>query len=107
MCFSEMHPSHIGEPLFTTEEGNRIKVDRLGKIIRIIGERAGVNGQKNCHRFRHTSAINFLRNGGDVYSLRRILGHTTLKMCLVYLEIAKTDIENAHKHASPVANWGL
>lgn len=98
--------SHIGEPLFTTEEGRRLTVHRLGDIIETIANRASITGA-NCHRFRHTFAINFLRNGGDVYSLQRILGHSTLQMCKRYLAIAQIDIEKAHRQASPVANWGL
>lgn len=98
--------ANIGEPLFTTDEGRRLSVDRLGDIVQTIATRAKINGA-NCHRFRHTFAINFLRNGGDVYSLQRILGHATLQMCKRYLSIAQVDIDKAHRQASPVSNWGL
>jgi len=98
--------SNIGEPLFTTEQGRRLTVYRLRDIIENIADRAAVPGA-TCHRFRHTFAINYLRNGGDVYSLQKILGHSTLQMCKRYLAIAQTDLDRAHQQASPVANWGL
>lgn len=98
--------SDIGEPLFTTDKGQRLSVYRLGDIVTNIAARAAVTGA-NCHRFRHTFAINFLRNGGDVYSLQRILGHATLQMCKRYLALAQVDIDKAHRQASPVSNWGL
>lgn len=82
------------ESLFSlTPGGVRIFLDRLGK-------RAGV---KNCHphRFRHTFAIEYLRGGGDIYTLQRILGHASLEMCRHYLAIVDSDVKTAHNRASP------
>ena len=79
---------------------------RVLKLLVEIGSRAGVKGV-NVHRFRHTFAISYLRNRGDVYTLQRLLGHSTLDMVKRYLAIVQTDIENAYNLASPVGNWGL
>lgn len=78
----------------------------LADLISNIGKRAGVAGS-HPHRFRHTFAINFLRNGGDPYTLQQILGHTTMEMVKEYLAIAQVDIDSAHRRASPVENWKL
>ena len=76
------------------------------RILVTIGSRARVPGV-NVHRFRHTFAINYLRNGGDPYSLQMMLGHATLDMVKNYLALAQVDLDQNHKLASPVDNWRL
>jgi len=92
--------------LFTTMRGGPMERNALRRLLHRIGERAGVQGV-NVHRFRHTFAIWFLRNGGNVFALQRVLGHSTMTMVERYLAIAQTDVEDAHRQASPVANWLL
>lgn len=95
-----------GEPLFIVEGGRAFTRRRLLDLLVTIGQRAGIEGV-NVHRFRHTFAIQYLRNRGDPYTLQRLLGHSTLDMIRRYLAIAQADIENAHRLASPVENWTL
>jgi integrase/recombinase XerD len=68
-----------GDPLFITKSGRSLDRMKLLHILMAIGERAGVKGV-NVHRFRHTFAINYLRNGGDSWSLQMMLGHSTMEM---------------------------
>lgn len=88
------------DPLFATDEGTSLNRHSLRLMLNRIGKRGGVR-KVHAHRFRHTFAITFLRNGGNVYALQKMLGHTTLEMCLRYLAIAQSDIFDAHRIASP------
>jgi site-specific recombinase XerD len=90
-----------GDRVFQTIQGNPMTPSSLRGVIKRMARRAGVP-KAHPHRFRHTFAINFLRNGGDVFSLQRILGHETLDMVKRYLAIAKSDISLAHAKVSPV-----
>lgn len=91
-------------------EKDELLFDVSSKAIQLlllsIGRATGIQ-HCNPHRFRHTFAIEFLRNGGNVFELQEILGHSTLDMCRRYAKIAKSDIKNAHRKASPVDRWKL
>ena len=93
-------------PLFATASGRPLDRDALRRMLKRCGRRGGIRGV-TVHRFRHTFAIWFLRNGGNVFALQRMLGHSTMEMVRRYLAIAETDVEKAHRDASPVANWVL
>lgn len=80
---------------------SRNAVDHL---LKRLGKKVGI---RDCgaHRFRHTFAIQYLRNGGDIYTLKRLIGHSSLKMVQRYLQLSEIDSQAAHRKASPVDNW--
>jgi integrase/recombinase XerD len=78
----------------------------IRKLLKGVQLRTGVK-DVHPHRFRHTFAIEFLRNGGNIFDLKYILGHSSWSMVKRYLALSKADIHNAHKIASPVKNWGI
>lgn len=92
--------------IFLTKDGKKMDKDSIRLVLHEIGDRAGVVNV-HPHRFRHTFAIQYLRNGGDIFTLKKILGHSTLKMVEKYLSIVDIDITNAHRKASPADNWKL
>lgn len=96
----------VDQPLFAIRGGAALTRDRLLKTISIIAVRAGV-ADPSVHRFRHTFAINYLRNGGDPWSLQMMLGHSSSEMTRRYLAIAQADLQVSHRKASPVMNWKL
>ena len=92
------------DPLFVTWDGRPLRRYWLRKLISKIGKKAGVPGVYP-HRFRHTFAVQFLRNGGDIFTLQMLLGHSSLKMVRHYAKLAAVDAELAHRRASPADNW--
>ena len=97
------------DPLFANDpEDSSQPITRttLTKLVSRIGERADV-ADTYPHRFRHTFAINYLRNDGDLFTLQALLGHTDLAMVKRYARIAQMDCADTHRRASPVDNWKL
>ena len=76
----------------------------VGNMLKRLGVRAGV-ANVHPHRFRHTFATEYLRNGGQMIALKDILGHSDFEMVEHYAHFVQTDIERDHKSASPVDNW--
>lgn len=93
------------EPLFTTETGKKLDRKYLYQLVSRTGERAGVE-DAHPHRLRHTFAVTFLRNGGNVRALQELLGHESLDMVMNYVKLAERDFDEAAKH-SPVDNWHI
>jgi len=88
-------------PLWITNDGCRLTFSGLRQIIRRRAWDAQIDSP-GIHDFRRCFAIEFLRNDGDIFTLQKILGHSSLEMVKRYLAIAKTDCEIAHRKASPV-----
>lgn len=56
------------------------------------------------HLLRHTFATRFLENGGNIYDLQRILGHTSLEMVKKYLHLTTRKTVQNFVNYSPLDN---
>ena len=93
-------------PLFAGRTGGPLNRFNIHRLLHLAGERAGMMSAYP-HRFRHAFAVDFLRNGGNVLALQRIMGHESLTMVNKYLHLAQSDLQAAHEDASPVMAWLL
>ena len=93
------------EPLFATRTGEHLERNNIRHMLNAVASQAGVVNV-HPHRFRHTFAINFLRNGGSVLVLQELLGHESLDMVTNYVHLASSDIDTASQH-SPVDRWKI
>lgn len=95
-----------GDALFATRNNTAILRTNLLQLIVRTAARAGVSNA-NVHRFRHTFAITFLRNGGNLLELQRLLGHERMDTLHIYVQLAQQDLAAAQRSASPVDRWRL
>jgi site-specific recombinase XerD len=93
---------NLGPPLFTSSEGGaRLRYPGLRQIIRRLSVKAHIS-QPPIHSFRRCFAINFLRSGGDLLSLSRLLGHSGLSLLARYANQNTADLQRVHMEHSPI-----
>jgi integrase/recombinase XerC len=78
-----------GEPLFLNmdraRKGRRLTAGGLYRVVRCLGERAGVPGIVSPHRIRHSAITHSLdATGGDVRRVRRFSRHSRLETVAIY-----------------------
>ncbi|MCX6095081.1 MAG: tyrosine-type recombinase/integrase [Candidatus Bipolaricaulota bacterium] len=90
-------------PLFVTRGGQRLDRRNVQRILERISARAGLGGKHiHPHLLRHTFATHYIMNGGDPFSLQRILGHSDIQTTMIYVNLAGVGLKEAHAKASPV-----
>lgn len=87
--------------LFLSRYGKPITVNTIKLTFTRLAKSSGVE-RLHIHLCRHTFAINYLLNGGDIFSLKEILGHTTLDMVNHYLHFTSSQITDQHHKYSPM-----
>jgi integrase/recombinase XerD len=91
-----------GDPFFITRYGRRTSRWAVQVMMANAGRAAGIEGVRcSPHTLRHTGAKRFILAGGDVFTLQKLLGHTTLVMVRRYVELADVDVRAQHKRYSP------
>jgi len=95
--------------LWVSNEGEPLKARGIQSFIKRLGKRVGIKDARcSAHTFRHSFAVNCLRNGMGEFNLQSLLGHTTLEMTRRYVRtFGMNDALSAHEKASPVDNMRL
>ena len=87
-----------GEPL--TDNSMKLVFARLAQESKVQ--------RLHAHLCRHTFATRFLVNGGDIFSLQQILGHSTLEMVRRYVSLASSHtVIQLHRRFSPLDRLNL
>ncbi len=87
--------------LFLTSTGKPITSNTIKLLFHRLAKASGI-GRLHAHLCRHTFAVNYIMNGGDLSSLKEILGHTTFEMVNHYLHFTRSQITAQHRKYSPM-----
>lgn len=96
------------DPLFSGPGGQRLTARGLYQLVHRLAARAELQTRCSPHVLRHTFARAFLMNGGDVFSLQRILGHSpsSIQVTRRYVTLLDDDLRAVHRQASPADRLG-
>jgi len=95
-------PAHAGiENVFLSIHSTPLTENSMKLMFARLSQKSGVQ-RLHAHLCRHTFATRFLVNGGDVFTLQQILGHSTLEMVRHYVNLASNDIIIQHQRYSPL-----
>jgi site-specific recombinase XerD len=89
------------DSFFLTLEGLPLTRNCMKMLFQRIAAKCGIN-RLHPHLCRHTFATNYLMNGGDVFTLQQILGHTSLEMVRRYVSLASAHVTVQQRKFSPM-----
>lgn len=89
-----------------TAEGTRLTYSGLRHALDNRAKQAHVPAP-SAHDFRRAFALTMLRNGVDLITLSRLMGHKDLQVLKRYLKQVDIDLRDAHLKGSPVDNGGF
>lgn len=91
------------EYFFCTLRGTQLDIRNFEKNLTKYGKRIELD--ITPHQLRNNFAKRFLMNGGNIYSLSKILGHSSVEVTeQAYLDLTDADIRKTYLHFSPLAN---
>lgn len=92
------------EYVFCTTRGTNLKVSNYETNFKQYGERIGQN-DIHPHMLRNNFAKRFLMSGGDIYTLSKILGHSSVTVTEeAYLDLQNEDLRIQYQRHSPLSN---
>ena len=88
--------------VFVTRGGTELTARGLQMVFKRLARKLNLDGTRiSPHTLRHTFALSYIENGGDPFSLQRILGHCSQAMTSRYVNMAKSNVKAQHSKFSP------
>jgi integrase/recombinase XerD len=83
-----------------TQLDRHVMARDMRKLCRTLGFEPPA---RTLHAFRHTFAVNYLRRGGSVFHLQKVLGHSSLEMTRRYSNLLVEDLQAVHQRLTLLA----
>jgi integrase/recombinase XerD len=90
--------------LFANNTETRLTRRNVLRDVKLLCERLSFDAPaRTLHALRHTMATNYIRRGGSVVALQRILGHSAVTTTMRYVHVQTDDLSAAHQRISLLA----
>jgi type 1 fimbriae regulatory protein FimB/type 1 fimbriae regulatory protein FimE len=76
--------------VFTSERGTPFTTDAINRLVKIIGQRAGLPLPVHFHMLRHSCGYKLANDGIDTRAIQDWLGHVSIKHTTRYTALSQT-----------------
>ena len=97
----------LKEPLLVTYKGKSLYPGYVDRAVKsALADVKGISGRKSPHVLRHTLATELLNEDTGIYSIKELLGHSSLAATQVYTHSNIARLKTIYKSAHPRAKNG-
>lgn len=94
---------HFDSPyVFLSNFGERYRANSFRRRLLNYKKKAGINKRVSPHSLRHQFCRDYILNGGDVFTLQRIVGHKNIQTTRKYVQMTGADLKDQHEKFSPL-----
>lgn len=90
--------------LFPNQFGGKLSRSGANDSVTDYNRARGVE-KTSIHLYRHTFAKKWIMNGGDIFSLQKILGHSSLEMVKKYVALFGGDLQVQYNRFNPLESF--
>jgi len=88
--------------VFVSNIGTPYQPNSFRKRLHTYRDKVGITKRVSPHVFRHQFCHDFIMNGGDVFTLQRIVGHADISTTRKYIQMTGQDLKDQHAQFSPI-----
>jgi len=97
-----------GKVFINIETGQGLTDWGISQIFKRLKKRTSVAGRVNPHAFRHHFAREYIRDGGDIATLAKLMGHASIEMTNDYYAIfTESELKEFHEKHTPIKKLEL
>lgn len=102
MLLMSLYKANHNPYVFLEKDGTEVKYAHVYRRFHKAQDKAGIINKIRFHDLRHSFASNYMMNGGNVFDLQKLLGHTDIKMTMRYAHFTPAHLQNSIKFMNMV-----